>query len=43
MALTTLLNTPDSFELIRDKLSSLLALEFANQVRLAAAAGVDPA
>jgi hypothetical protein len=42
MALTTLLNTPDSFELIRDKLSSLLALEFANQVRLAAAAGVDP-
>lgn len=39
----TLIESPDGFEIIRDKILSILATEIANQQILAVAAGKDPA
>ena len=40
--ITTLINSPDNFERIRDQIVQLLADEVANQMTLATAAGQDP-
>lgn len=41
--ITTLINRPDTFEAVRDKIAQILADEIAQQVILATADGLDPA